>query len=226
MPVSPRRPASLAFAALASATLVFATSCGTSAAPRPPAAPAFTATLTTPTDVVLHWPTDPAAAGYLLEYANAAEGPWTALQYLPPGQTSYTHPNLIPETPFYYRVRSFTGPVSTVTTVGAPHARHPGTAAPVAVGQAGSAPGDLAATAAADQNVQFSWTDHSTDEAGFLLEIRRPGTSDFAPVEVTDPNATQCALSLLPGEQGSAFRLRALAYGPLSAVVERTTGKG
>ncbi|WP_409179709.1 fibronectin type III domain-containing protein [Amycolatopsis sp. VS8301801F10] len=198
-----------AVAALAAATLV---GCGSS-----PPAPAFTATLTSPTNVVLHWPPDPAAAGYLLEYANAADGPWTALQYLPPGQTSYTHPNLIPETPFYYRIRSFAGPVSATVTPGT--ASPPGTAAPP------SAPADLTATAAPDQSLHFAWTDRSADEAGFLLEIRRPGAPEFAPVEVTDPNATQCALSLLPGEQGSAFRVRALSYGPLSPVVERTTGK-
>ncbi|WP_116204539.1 fibronectin type III domain-containing protein [Amycolatopsis circi] len=207
-----------ALAALLTATLV---GCGTAAPP--PAAPAFTATLTSPTNVVLHWPSDPAAAGYLLEYANAADGPWTALQYLPPGQTSYTHPNLIPETPFYYRIRSFAGPVS--ATVTADDAPAPGTAAPSANAASQSAPTDLTATPAPDQSLHFAWTDRSTDEAGFLVEIRRPGAPDFAPVEVTDPNATHCALSLLPGEQGSAFRIRALSYGPLSPVVERTTGK-
>ncbi|WP_275293740.1 fibronectin type III domain-containing protein [Amycolatopsis sp. La24] len=210
-------PTAARTALAALATLLTATLVGCSSPSPPPAAPAFTATLTSPTNVVLHWPADPAAAGYLLEYANAADGPWTALQYLPPGQTSYTHPNLIPETPFYYRIRSFAGPVSATVTAG--NAAPPGTAAQQ------SAPADLTATPAADQNLHFTWTDRSTDEAGFLLEIRRPGTPDFVPVEVTDPNATQCALSLLPGEQGSAFRLRALSYGPLSPVVERTTGK-
>ncbi|MFE3176899.1 fibronectin type III domain-containing protein [Amycolatopsis sp. NPDC059090] len=209
--------ARIALAALLTATLV---GCGS---PAPPAAPTFTATLTSPTDVVLHWPPDPAAAGYLLEYANAADGLWTALQYLPHGQTSYTHPNLIPETPFYYRVRSFAGPVSeTVSTGGTPA---PGTAAPPATSASQSAPANLTATPAPDQSLHFAWSDRSADEAGFLLEIRRPDTSDFTPVEVTDPNATQCALSLLPGEQGSVFRVRALSYGPLSPVVERTTGK-
>lgn len=210
-----------ALAAVLAATLV---ACGP---PPAPPAPAFTATLTSPTNVVLHWPSDPAAAGYLLEYANAAAGPWTALQYLPPGQTAYTHPNLIPETPFYYRIRSFAGPVSATVTAGnaSASAVPPAAGAPVSVRQPEAAPANLTATPAPDQSLHFAWTDRSTDEAGFLLEIRRPGASDFAPVEVTDPHATHCALSLLPGEQGSAFRIRALSYGPLSPVVERTTGK-
>ncbi|WP_406634006.1 fibronectin type III domain-containing protein [Amycolatopsis sp. WGS_07] len=190
----------------------------------PPTPAAFTATLTSPTNVVLHWPRDPAAAGYLLEYTNTTDGPWTALQYLPPGQTSYTHPDLIPETPFYYRIRSFSGPVSAVA--GNPSPAPPPEEAPrTSVHNPDAAPTHLTATPSADQNLHFSWTDRSTDEAGFLLEIRRPGTPDFTPVEFADPNATQCALSLLPGEQGSAFRLRALSYGPLSPIVERTTGK-
>jgi hypothetical protein len=186
---------------------------GCSAAPPPPPPP-FTATLTSPTDVVLTWPGDPAAAGHRVEYANDPAGPWTTLQFLPRDATSYRHPDLIPETPFYYREQPFTGPVSPETTVGAPTAPTSGTA-----------PADLRAATAADGTQTFSWTDRSADEAGFLLEIRRPGEQEFSPIEVTDPGTTTCTLSTLPGEQGSAYRLRALAYGPLSPVVQVTTGK-
>nr|WP_143086192.1 fibronectin type III domain-containing protein [Amycolatopsis saalfeldensis] len=195
--------------------------------------PALTATLTSPTDIVLHWPAaGTGVAGHLLEYANATDGPWTTLQFLPQDQTSYTHPDLIPETPFYYRVRPFSGPVSAAINVG-PTAASSGTA-PSQPSTAGApapvltpdAPTDLRATPGEDSSVVFTWTDHTTGEAGFLLELRKPGTTGFTPVEVTDPDTTTCALSLLPGEQGSDFRVRALAYGPLSPVVHRTTGKG
>jgi hypothetical protein len=162
--------------------------------------------------VVLTWPDED--AGHRVDYTNDPAGPWTTLRFLPPHTTSYHHPDLIPETPFYYREQPFTGPVSAETTVGAP-------AAPAS----GTAPADLRAVAAADGTVTFTWTDRSTDEAGFLLEIRRPGEKDFSPIEVTDPDTTTCALSTLPGEQGSAYRLRALRYGPLSPVVHETTGK-
>ncbi|WP_328617488.1 fibronectin type III domain-containing protein [Amycolatopsis sp. NBC_00355] len=170
-------------------------------------APSFTASLTSPTDVVLHWPDDD--AGHRVEYANDPAGPWTTLQFLPPHTTSYHHPDLIPETPFYYREQPFTGPVSAPTTAGAP-------APPDATALHAVADGDT---------VTFTWADHSAGEAGFLLEIRRPGAPDFDPVEVTDPDTTTCALSTLPGEQGAAYRLRALRYGPLSPVVHQTTGK-
>ncbi|WP_414641788.1 fibronectin type III domain-containing protein [Amycolatopsis sp.] len=171
--------------------LVALLAAGCAATPPPPS---FTATLTTPTDVVLSWPDDD--AGHRVEYANDPAGPWTTLRFLPPHVVSYHHPDLIPETPFYYRVRPFTGPLST----------------------------DLHEVTSGD-TVTFTWADRSSDEAGFLLEIRRPGAPDFDPVEVTDPNVTTCALSILPGEENSAYRLRALKYGPLSPVVHQTTGK-
>jgi hypothetical protein len=157
-------------------------------------APAFTASLTSPTDVVLTWPDDD--AGHRVDYANDPAGPWTTLRFLPPHVTSYHHPDLIPETPFHYRVRPFTGPVST----------------------------ELHAVVSGD-TVTFTWADRSPDEAGFLVEIRRPGAPDYDPVEVTDPDVTTCVLSLLPGEESSAYRLRTLYYGPLSPVVHQTTGE-
>jgi hypothetical protein len=183
---------------------------GCSAAPPPPA---FTATLTSPVDVVLHWPDDD--AGHRVEYTNDPAGPWTTLRFLPPHTTSYHHPDLIPETPFYYRQQPFTGPVSAETTVGAPTTLSAG----------GTAPAHLRLVAAEDGTLTISWTDLSKDEAGFLLEIRRPGEPEYSPIEVTDPDTTTCALSTLPGEQGARYRLRALSYGPLSPVVHQTTGK-
>lgn len=188
--------------------LVALLAAGCAATPSPAPPPPFTATLTSPTDVVLSWPDDD-AAGHRVEYANDPAGPWTTLQFLPPHATSYHHPDLIPETPFYYREQPFTGSVSAETTAGAP-------AATDATALHAVTDGDT---------VTFTWADRSADEAGFLLEIRRPGERGFAPIEVTDPDTTTCALSTLPGEQGSAYRLRALHYGPLSPVVHQTTGK-
>ncbi|WP_255638178.1 fibronectin type III domain-containing protein [Amycolatopsis sp. DSM 110486] len=221
---------------LALAALAVLVAAGCSAAPAAAPAPppqGLTATLTTPTDIDLRWPAgDPAAAGHLLEYANSADGPWTALQYVPRSQTAYRHPDLIPETPFYYRVRDFYGPVSAVVQPGsddrpgsAGHATPPAAAVPVRTPGDAAAPADVTVVPAEDASVHFTWADRSSDEAGFLVEIRKPGVADFVPVEITDPDTTTCALSLLPDEQGPAFRVRALYYGPLSPVVDRTTGK-
>ncbi|MFF4596198.1 fibronectin type III domain-containing protein [Amycolatopsis sp. NPDC001319] len=215
---------------LALAALAVLVTAGCSSAPAATPAspgPGLTATLTTPTDIDLRWPAgDPAAAGHLLEYANSAGGPWTALQYFPRSQTTYRHPDLIPDTPFFYRVRDFYGPVSAVVRPGAPgRAAPPVAAVPVRTPGDAAAPADVTVVPAEDASVHFTWADRSSDEAGFLVEIRKPGAAGFVPVEITDPNTTTCALSLLPDEQGSAFRVRALYYGPLSPVVDRTTGK-
>ncbi|MEW2502634.1 fibronectin type III domain-containing protein [Amycolatopsis sp. CA-161197] len=221
MPVKTR----LALAALA--VLVTAGCSSAPAATPAPPGPGLTATLTTPTDIDLRWPAgDPGAAGHLLEYANSAGGPWTALQYFPRSQTTYRHPDLIPETPFFYRVRDFYGPVSAVVQPGAPvRAAPPAAAVPVRTPGDAAAPADVTVVPAEDASVHFTWADRSSDEAGFLVEIRKPGAAGFVPVEITDPDTTTCALSLLPDEQGSAFRVRALYYGPLSPVVDRTTGR-
>ncbi|MGW5723841.1 fibronectin type III domain-containing protein [Amycolatopsis sp. NPDC003865] len=171
--------------------LVALLAAGCSAAAPPPS---FTASLTSPTDVVLTWPDD--GSGHRVEYANDPAGPWTTLRFLPAHTTSYHHPDLIPETPFYYREQPFGGPLST----------------------------DLK-TRVTGGTAWFTWTDRTPDEAGFLLEIRRPGAPEFDPVLVTGPDTGECSLSLLPGEEGSAYRLRTLYYGPLSPVVRQTTGK-
>ncbi|MEU4673782.1 fibronectin type III domain-containing protein [Amycolatopsis sp. NPDC023774] len=135
-------------------------------------------------------------------------------------------PDLIPETPFFYRVRDFFGPVSAVVQPGSPaHAAPPATAVPVWKPGKAAAPADVTVVPAEDASVHFTWADRSSDEAGFLVEIRTPGQAGFVPVEITDSDTTTCALSLLPDEQGSAFRVRALYYRPLSPVVDRTTGQ-
>ncbi|WIX84036.1 fibronectin type III domain-containing protein [Amycolatopsis carbonis] len=217
--------------ALGALAVLFTAGCSAApaAAPAPPAH-GLTATLTTPTDIDLRWPAgDPAAAGHLLEYANSAGGPWTALQYFPRSRTTYRHPDLIPETPFFYRVRDFFGPVSAVVQPGSVvppgRATPPAAAVPARTPGDAAAPGDVTVVPAEDSSVHFTWADRSIDEAGFLVEIRKPGVAGFVPVEITGPNTTTCALSLLPDEQGSTFRVRALYYGPLSPVVNRTTGK-
>ncbi|MGO4429545.1 hypothetical protein AB4Z54_65110, partial [Streptomyces sp. MCAF7] len=113
-----------ALRALAAAALVAAALAGCSspqlatrsAEPAPTPATAttgtrLTATLTSPVDATLRWTgTEPGAAGRIVEFATAPEGPYTILEYVPLGQTSYRHPDLMPQTPFYYRVRPYYGP--------------------------------------------------------------------------------------------------------------------
>ncbi len=82
---------------------------------------ALTATLVSPIDIRLDWTGAPTeAAGRIVEFATEPNGPYTILQFLPPQQTTYLHPDLIPETPFYYRLRSFYGPASNSVEIALP----------------------------------------------------------------------------------------------------------
>ncbi|MFD1147145.1 fibronectin type III domain-containing protein [Saccharothrix hoggarensis] len=86
----------------------------------------LTATLTSPTDVALAWEPERGVAGQVVEYAHEPGGPYTVLEFAPPGRTTHEHPDLIPHTSFYYRVRPFHGPVSATVDVTLP----PGDAVP------------------------------------------------------------------------------------------------
>src|SRR5260370_37415003 len=82
---------------------------------------AFTATLLTPIDIKLTWK-DPApnVAGHIVEYATEPQGEFTTLGFFPPDQETFTHPNLMPETNWYYRVRPYYGPASNPLHVALP----------------------------------------------------------------------------------------------------------
>lgn len=189
--------------------------------------PGFTATLSDPVNVDLSWPDDdPAAAGRIVEYTTDPHGEYTILQFVPPRQTTFRHPDLMPETRFYYRIRPFYGPVSDAVTVSGPAT--PAAAGPAVflrTGDRSAAPASFRAEPAPEEMVRFSWTDRSSDEDGFLVEIKKPGAAEFVPVEVSDPGTTSAGLATMPGEEGASYRLRAFYYGPASPVLDRTTGK-
>ncbi len=151
--------------------------------------PGFTATFSDPVNVDLSWPDDDPDGGY------------TILHFVPPRQTTYRHPDPIPETRFSYRIRPFYGPV--------PEA----------------APGAFRAEPAPEGMVRFGWEDPSTDEDGFLVEIEKPGSPDFTPIEMSDPGTTSAVLATMPGEAGASYRLRAFYHGPTSPVLDLVSGE-
>jgi hypothetical protein len=200
------------------------------------------AALTTPTDVDLTWRDERAAvAGHALEYATAPQGPYTVLQYLDHGVTTYRHPDLMPDTTFYYRLRTYRGPASTPVAVDLPagdwtadeeNADHDWLPARTRPGHQGAeralpagAPTDLRAVVKEANGILFTWTDNSADEDGFLLEIRRQGSKAYAPVAVLDPDINSTGLVTLPEEKHASYRIRAFAYGERSNVVHLTTGE-
>ncbi|MGW3565230.1 fibronectin type III domain-containing protein [Streptomyces sp. NPDC000941] len=246
--------------ALAAAALVAAALAGCSspqptarsAEPAPTSATAtpgtrLTATLTSPVDATLRWTgTEPGAAGRIVEFATAPEGPYTILEYVPLGQTSYRHPDLMPQTPFYYRVRPYYGPASRPVEVRLPKgdftakeqksdhewapprtlrqtAVHTGSVKDAATART-AAPTGLKATVMHANGIRFTWTDHASDEQGYLLEDRPQGGDRFRPVAVLDRDINSFGLITLPNEKRATYRVRAFSYGKASNVVHLKTG--
>ncbi|GAA4042209.1 fibronectin type III domain-containing protein [Streptomyces shaanxiensis] len=151
--------------------------------------------LATPTDIDLDW-TDgrPGVAGHMLEFATEETGPYTVLDYLPLHVTNYRHPDLMPNTTFRYRLRTYRGPVSRPVRAELP------------------------------DGIRFTWTDTSPDEDGFLLEMREENSGRYDPVAVVDPDVTATTLVTLPGEKRASFRIRAFVLAERSNVVRLTTG--
>ncbi|MFF2521238.1 fibronectin type III domain-containing protein [Streptomyces liangshanensis] len=83
--------------------------------------PVLTGKLDSPVDVTLRWTGDePGAAGRVLEFATESTGPYTVLEFLAPGRTDFEHPDLMPHTPFFYRLRPYFGPASAPVEVTLP----------------------------------------------------------------------------------------------------------
>ncbi|WP_327232766.1 fibronectin type III domain-containing protein [Streptomyces sp. NBC_01317] len=81
----------------------------------------LTGELKSPVDAILRWKGDePGAAGRVLEFATEPTGPYTVLEFLAPGRTEYEHPDLMPHTPFFYRLRPYSGPASAPVEVTLP----------------------------------------------------------------------------------------------------------
>ncbi|MDG9717921.1 fibronectin type III domain-containing protein [Streptomyces sp. DH24] len=195
------------------------------------------ATLTTPTDIDLTWEDD--HAGHVLEFATDEAGPYTVLRYLPAGVTGHRHPDLMPRTTFHYRLRAYRGPASEPVRVdlpgrGAPAADDEAWLAPrTEPGRQGAGrplthpagvPSGFTADVRAADGIRFRWTDNSTDEDGFLLEIRRTRGTPFEPVAVLDPDVNSTGLITLPGEEHASYRVRGFTLGERSNVVRLTTG--
>ncbi|MET7622076.1 fibronectin type III domain-containing protein [Streptomyces sp. NPDC005408] len=205
----------------------------------------LTATLDSPTDITLRWSgRDPGAAGRIVEFATEPRGPYTILQFMQPGQAAYTHPDLMPKTPFYYRLRPYYGPATSAVQFALPPGefseqdqkgdhkwaeprRLPGGHGPSqsvrSTGPA-AAPTGLKVTVKHANGVLLTWQDHARDEQGFLVELKPEGESAFRVAAVVDANIESMGLITLPDEKRSTVRVRAYYYGEQSNVVHRTTG--
>lgn len=208
------------------------------------------ATLDSPIDITLRWKDDePAVAGRTVEFATEKAGPYTVLEFVPPDRTAYRHPDLMPETPFYYRLRPYFGPASpavevslppgepseeeltgnqewmTPRTVEGPEVRTaPLTARGAGGANAAAAPTNLEPTVEHATGIHFTWTDRAADEDGYLLEVRQAGSEGYRPVALLNPDINSFGLITLPEEKRASYRVRAFVYGEQSNVVHLRTG--
>lgn len=184
--------------ALAVTLLAVLTGCSDTSQPVS-AEPQLTATLVSPIDITLDWkglPTDTSST--IVEFATEPEGRYTILDFVTPDKHTYQHPDLMPKTPFYYRVTPVSGPLATN----------------VAVKPVGS------------DGVRVSWTDNSTGEDGYLLELKAKGQSQYRVAGLIDPDSTFTELSTLPSERDAAYQVRAFHRGSPSNLAHQTTGTG
>lgn len=191
----------------------------------------LTADLVTPVDINLHWTGTASPAAHVVEFATTPDGPWTIVEFLPSGQRAYRHPDLIPQTPFYHRIRPVEGPATPPVPVRpAPSfdvspPEDLNWAAPRTVpgspGPDGGPPTDLRVTPRTRDAVLVTWTDNTTDEEGFLIEVQAGSATDWTVAMVVDPNVTSVGVMALDTSQ---LRVRAYHFGTPSNTTHHTTG--
>jgi hypothetical protein len=193
----------------------------------------LTADLVTPVDIRLQWTGTEHPAAQVVEFATAPDGPWTVVEFLPPERRSFQHADLIPQTPFYHRIRPVEGPATPPAPVRLAPAfdvRPPedlNWAAPRVVpgspdAAGGGAPTGLRVTPRTRDAVLVTWTDNTSDEEGFLIEVQPAGAADWTVAMVVDPDITSVGVVAPPGD--SQLRVRAYRYGTPSNTTHRTTG--
>ncbi|NEA30916.1 fibronectin type III domain-containing protein [Streptomyces sp. SID13031] len=211
----------LAIAATVLAALTGCSSTGQSAGTHAPSLQ-LSATLDTPTDITLSWSGAPAdSTSTIVEFATEPEGRYTILDFVSADQQLYKHPDLMPKTPFYYRVTPVLGPASTPVEVKLPAATifHS-----VSENTAPDSPTEIAAKSVGKDGVRVTWKDNATDEDGYLLEIKPQGQPTYRVAGFIDPDSTFTELTTLPAERTASYRIRAFHRGTPSNLAHQTTG--
>lgn len=175
-------------------------------------------------DVTLTW--EGHRGDVVVEFATEPDGQYTVLGFLPRSQHTYVHPDLMPATTFYYRVRPVEGPVSGVTAAVPATDRVEGedwlvprtVPDPRAAPEPGGKPANLRVESVTADGLRLTWTDNSTDEAGFLVE--RQAGETFEVVFVVDRDINYAGL-IAPA--ADTYRVRAFHYGEMSNVVSEVT---
>ena len=212
--------------------------------------------LVPPRDITVDWK-NPAAgiAGHIIEWGTKADDDFVPLGFFQPRIATYTHPDLMWETPNYYRVRAYYGPTSPEVEISLPkdlsaadykrrfEAPEDYTwagpkiipdAAPVAKKSIRNA---STAALAAPTNFkialmpitvsafQLTWTDRASDEEGTMIELKKEGETEFQVVALVKPNVNSFGWAFEPPTRKGVLRLRPYYYGEPSKLLHLTTPK-
>ena len=168
-----------------------------------PAAPSnLSATAASSSQINLQW-TDNSSneTGFRIERSIIAGGPFTQVATTGAGVTTYSNTGLAASTTYYYRVCAYNSAgasvysnAATATTLGAPP----------------NAPSNLAATAVSTSQIDLQWTDNSSNETGFGIEIASAQAGPFLPLATVGAGVTAYSCTNL-GE-GVTVYFRVYAY--------------
>jgi hypothetical protein len=206
------------------------------------------ARLLSPVDVQLTWQDRTAkAAGHTIEWATESNGEYVIIAFVSPPANSFVHPDVVPTTTCWYRMRPFSGPVSDpvevvadkAPAIGQPNEPDDTWAEPKTISSGATpvkasirnfpitptaAPTDLKARLIAPTGIQFTWTDHAADEDGYMLEMKSADMPDFQVCALTGPDVNSFGFPLPPPGTKLQFRVRAFYFGPTSNLASQTTG--
>jgi titin len=190
-----------------------------------PAVPAGTpqnlaAVAASTTQINLSWLGVSGASGYQLERSPNGNDNWTKIADPAGNATTYSDPNLTPNTRYYYRLRA-------LNAAGAPGG-YSNTADATTPDSPPAAPARLVITAVTYNQISLQWVAGSANQSGFQLE-RSPDGSTWTKLADVAGNATTYTDNTVQPQTRYFYRLRAVnAAGPsgYSSVVDATTPAG
>ncbi|MDW8296438.1 MAG: fibronectin type III domain-containing protein [Raineya sp.] len=180
---------------------------------------ALTATAASTTQINLTW-TDNATneTGYKVERSTDGINFTEIASSLPANTAAYSDNGLISGTLYFYRVRAFNG------SINSPYS-NVASAAPLVVI---NAPTNLVATAVSPTQINLTWVDNATNEAGYKVERSTDGTN-FTEISGTglSPNSTTFIDAPVSSNTTYYYRVRAFngpnINSPYSNVAQATT---
>jgi chitodextrinase len=186
-----------------------------------PAAPSnLIATATSPSSVGLQWIDESTDEdGFRIE--RQTNSGWIQIGQIGENATVFSVSGLTPSTPYTFRVRAFNGDgnsdYSNIASVTTP-----------SEGPVPATPTNLAAAAQSSTSILLSWTDASSDETGFLIEVQEDGS--WLQAGEATANATSYLHTGLAPNTSYTYRVYAFngngSSGPSNTATDRTLNEG